>query len=340
MKQPNRDSLTPQSEEAFVAVVEQSFGSRLNTEKIIRFLPLILLSITIVTLGLFVPHFLTTRNIINILRQSSALGFMAIGVTAVLIGGGIDLSIPSIMALGGILGSMYMRGGGNPLLAGFIMIAACTLGGVINGYFVAYLRMIPFVVTLSMMYVATGASVWLTREVSVAGLHPSFIDAVMSKIWLIPMPVIGLFVFTTIVVLLFRNSIYGRWLYAVGSHPAVARSMGISKDRIIFGTYVFSGFFAGLAAIITSARLMSASATMGAEGIVLNVVSSAVVGGVSVYGGVGSPLGAVLGAVFITMISNSMNMMHVSYFMSLFIKGCVIILVVALDSLRKRAGSQ
>ena len=340
MKQSNGNSEPHGSGEAFVSVREESFDSRLNTEKIIRFLPLILLSITIVILGLFVPHFLTTRNIINILRQSSALGLMAIGVTAVLIGGGIDLSIPSIMALGGILGSMYMRGEGNPLVAVFIMIAACTLGGAINGYFVAYLKMIPFVVTLSMMYVATGASIWLTREVSVAGLHPAFIDTVMSKIWIIPTPVVGVSVFTTIVVLLIRNSIYGRWLYAVGSHPAVARSMGIPKDRIIFGTYVFSGFFAGLAAIITTARLMSASATMGAEGIVLNVISSAVVGGVSVYGGVGSPLGAVIGAVFITMISNSMNMMHVSYFMSLFIKGCVIILVVALDSFRKRAESE
>jgi ribose transport system permease protein len=308
------------------------------SDQVIRYLPLILLSIVIIVIGLFVPHFLTTRNIINILRQSSAIGLMAIGITAVLIGGGIDLSIPSIMALGGILGSMYMRGGGDPVLAGAVMVGVCALGGAVNGYVVAYLKMIPFVVTLSMMYIATGASTWLTREISVAGLHPGFINTVMGKVWIIPVPVIVLFVATVIVTLMMRKSMYGRWLYAVGANPEVARSMGIPRDRVVFGTYVFGGFFAGLAAIITTARLMSASATMGEEGIVLNVISSAVVGGVSVYGGRGNPLGAVIGAIFIIMITNSMNMMHVSYFMSLFVKGCVIVVVVALDSLRRGPG--
>jgi len=307
--------------------------SSISLKKIYPYIPSIFLAIVIIIIGFFVPYFLTTHNIINILRQSSALGLMAIGITAVLIGGGIDLSIPSIMALGGILGATYMRGGGNPILACLVMIAICTLSGIINGYAVAYLKMIPFVVTLSTMYIATGVSIWLTREVSVAGLHPAFINTIMGEIWIIPIPVVFLFIATVIAGLFFRNNIYGRWLYAVGSNPEVTRYLGIPKDRIIFGTYVFAGFFAGLSAIITTARLASASATMGQEGVVLNVISSAVVGGVSVYGGVGSPFGAVVGAIFIVMISNSMNMMHVSYYMTLLAKGCVIIFVVALDSL-------
>lgn len=336
MSQPIGSSSEGENSGAVVQEQNTSVGSFLKNERVIRYMPLILLFLAILILGFTVPHFLTTRNIINILRQSSALGLMAIGITAVLIGGGIDLSIPSIMALGGIVGAIYMRGGGSPILAGLIMVAVCTLGGTVNGYVVAYLRMIPFVVTLSMMYVATGASIWLTREISVAGLHPSFVDTVMSRIGIIPVPVVFLIIITGIVAILMKQGIYGRWLYAVGANPAVSRSMGIPKDRIIFGTYVFAGFFAGLAAIITTARLMSASATMGAEGIVLNVISSAVVGGVSVYGGVGSPLGAVTGAILITMISNSMNMMHVSYFMTLVVKGGVIILVVAVDSYFRR----
>lgn len=105
---------------------------------IIRYIPFILLSIVIVIFGLFVPHFLTTRNIINILKQSSVLGLMAMGMSEVLIGGGIDLSMPPIIAFGGIIGSMFMRGGGNPLFACFIMIIVCSLGGAINGYAVAY----------------------------------------------------------------------------------------------------------------------------------------------------------------------------------------------------------
>jgi ribose/xylose/arabinose/galactoside ABC-type transport system permease subunit len=106
--------------------------------------------------------------------------------------------------------------------------------------------------------------------------------------------------------------------------------------RVIFGTYVFAGFFAGLAAIITTGVLLSASSRMGAEGVVLNVIASAVVGGVSIYGGMGSPLGAVMGAILISYISNIMNIMGVTYFMTLIIKGCTIVGVIYLYSLYKR----
>jgi len=312
------------------------YTSKILTQRIIvRYLSLIFLSIVLVILGLFVPYFLTTHNIINILRQSTILGLMAIGETFVLIGGGIDLSIPPIMAFGGIIGAMYMRGGGNPIIAGCIMIIMCTLAGIINGYAVAYLKMIPFVVTLSTMYIATGASIWLTRKLSIAILNTTFINTITSKIWIVPVPVIFLFIITLFVYSLMRYSIYGRWLYAVGSNPDVSHSLGIPKDLILFGTYIFSGLFAGFTAIITTARLSSASPSMGREVIILDVIGSAVVGGVSVYGGIGSPLGAVVGAIFITMISNSMNLLHVSYYMTLVIKGSLIIIVIALDSLHK-----
>jgi len=307
-----------------------------RTEQIARYVPIILFVIVIIILGLLNPLFLKTRNIISVLSRASSLGLMAIGITAVLVGGGIDLSIPPLMALGGILGAMYMREGGNPILGAFIMIAVCTFGGMINGYAVAYLKMIPFVVTLSMMYIAMGASIWLTREVSIAGLPSSFIDTITGNIWTIPVPVLFLLIITVVVTFLMRKSLYGRWLYAVGSNPEIARALGVPKDRIIFGTYVFAGFFAGLAAIITTAMLLSASSRMGAEGVVLNVIASAVVGGVSIYGGVGSPLGAVAGAILISFISNIMNLMRVTYYMTLVIKGCIIVGVIALYSLYRR----
>lgn len=303
---------------------------------VIRYLPLVLFGIVIIVIGLYSPHFLTTRNIINILRQASALGLMAIGMSIVLIAGGIDLSVPSVMALSGILGVMFMRAGGNPILAGLLMIVVGTLAGIINGLAVAYLKMIPFVVTLSMMAIATGASTWLTNKVSITGINYGFVDTVMGKIWIIPVPVIFLFVMTAFVMVLARKSMYGRWLYAVGTNARTAQVSGIPKDRVFFGTYVLSGFFAGLAAIIVTARLESASVTMGPDSFVLDIVSSAVVGGVSIYGGVGSPMGAVIGALIITLISNSMNMMHVSYFYTLLFKGGIIILAVALDALRKQ----
>ncbi|HVO71237.1 MAG TPA: ABC transporter permease [Aggregatilineaceae bacterium] len=323
-----------------VKTPETSIGAQglrlLRKDLIIRYLPLIVMLIVMVYMALTVEHFMTERNLINILRQASALAIMAVGMTAVLITGGIDLSIPSNMAFGGILGAIYMRDGGDPVLASLIMIGTCSLVGAVNGFSVAGLRMIPFVVTLSMMYVMEGAALWVTEKVSVVGLHQGFIDFVWGRFLGIPNPVIMMAVVVAIAWVAFHKSYYGRWLYAVGINSRTARVSGIPTRKVTFGAYVFSGLCAGIAAIIITGRLMSASAVMGQSGIVLDIVASAVVGGVSIYGGSGSPLGAALGAVLIAFISNSMNMMHIEYYTTLVIKGIVIITVIAMDTLRKR----
>jgi ribose transport system permease protein len=308
----------------------------LRQDILVRYLPLVLMLIVMVYLALTVEHFMTERNLINILRQASALAIMAVGMSAVLITGGIDLSIPSNMAFGGILGAIYMRDGGGPEIAALVMIGTCTLVGAVNGLSVAWLRMIPFVVTLSMMYVMGGAALWVTEKVSVVGLHQSFIDFVWGRFAGIPNPVIMMAVVVAAAWVAFHKTYYGRWLYAVGINARTARVSGVPTRRVTFGAYVFSGFCAGIAAIIITGRLMSASAVMGQSGIVLDIVASSVVGGVSIYGGSGSPLGAALGAVLIAFISNSMNLMHVEYYTTLVIKGIVIIAVIALDTLRKR----
>jgi ribose transport system permease protein len=309
---------------------------RFNSGQLVRYLPLILLAVAIIAIGLATPNFLTARNAVNILRQSAALGLMAIGMTTVMIGGGIDLSIPSVMAFSGILGAMYMRDGGNPVIASVIMLVVGMACGSINGYAVAYLKMIPFVVTLAMMNIAMGASIWVTETVSVAPINQGFIDTVMAKIGIIPMPVIIVLIVTIIAQILMKRGFFGRWLFAVGTNVRAARVSGIPTQKVVFGTYVASGFFAGLAAMIVVARLMSAAPTMGEEGVVLDIVSSAVVGGTSIYGGLGSPLGSVVGALFITLITNSMNMLKISYYWTLIIKGAVIVIAVIIDSLRRR----
>ena len=302
-----------------------------------RFLPVALFVVVVAFLGFTVDRFFTANNLLNILMQSSALGFMALGMTAVLVTGGIDLSIPAIMAFAGILGSLYMRDGGGPLVGALIMIGVGVGGGALNGLAVASLGMIPFVVTLSTQAIAMGACVMITNSVSVLGLHESFLATVMSKIGRIPTPILALACVTLFVAILSQRSIFGRWLYAVGINAETARVSGIPKKKVLFGAYVFAGLFAGLAAIVVTARLASASPTMGQEGVVLNVVGAAVVGGVSIYGGSGSFAGAVVGAVIITMISNIMNMAHLSYYATLIVKGLVIVAVVAIDSRSKRA---
>jgi len=261
---------------------------------------------------------------------------MAVGMTAVLVGGGIDLSLPANLALSGVLGALFMRGGGNPFIAALIMIVSGTLVGAINGYSVAYFRMIPFVVTLAMQFIAVGAATWLTESVSIANLPMSFVDTVQYRLSRVPVHVLVVVFLTLVFYVLFRNSFFGRWLYAVGTNARAARVSGVPAQKVIFGTYAFAGMTAGLAAVITVGRLMSASALMAGENVVLDVISSAVVGGVSIYGGVGSPLGAALGALLITLISNSMNMLRVSYYLTLVLKGVFIIVFVWLSSLRRR----
>ncbi|NDJ61508.1 MAG: ABC transporter permease, partial [Chloroflexi bacterium] len=292
--------------------------------------------IVLLTLSLFVENFLTTRNTINVLMQSAALGLMAIGMSVVLIGGGIDLSIPSVMAFSAIVGAIFMRDVGSPVIGAALMVVVGTLAGCINGYAVAYLKMIPFVVTLAMMTIMTGASIWITNSVSVPIYSFDFIDAVLYRVGNVPAPVIFVAIITVIVFFISSRSLFGRWLYAVGTNAEAARVAGIPTRGVLFGTYIVSGFFAGLAAIVVAARLGAASASIGPDQLVLDIVSAAVVGGVSIYGGVGSPLGAVVGAVIITLISNSMNMMQVPYTATLIIKGIVIIAFVALDGLRRR----
>jgi ribose/xylose/arabinose/galactoside ABC-type transport system permease subunit len=311
-------------------------GPSVRTEQLMRAAPVVLLVLVLVILSLFVPYFLTTRNIINILLQSSALGLMALGMTVVLIVGGIDLSMPAVMAFSSILGVMYMREKGNPIVAGLIIIVVAMAIGSVNGYAVARLRMIPFVVTLSMQAIVMGASLWVTQAISVTGINEGFVDTVLAKVWIIPLPIIVTLLMAIIAQVIMRRTVAGRWLYATGTNIRAARVSGVPTTWVVFSAYVIAGFMTGLAAIILSSRLGSASASMGREGVVLDIIGAAVLGGASIYGGVGTAFGAIIGAILITLMSNSMNMMHVSYYMTLFLKGIIIIAVVALDSLRRQ----
>jgi ribose/xylose/arabinose/galactoside ABC-type transport system permease subunit len=297
---------------------------------------LIILVAVLTLLALYVPNFFTPRNISNVFVQAAPLGLMAIGMTLVLITGGIDLSIPAVMSLSAILGAMVLRDVGSIPAACLVMLAVGTLLGMINGISVAYLKMIPFVVTLAMMTIATGAAVAITNSVSVPVTDEAFYGLILDRTLGVQHPVLITAFVTLVALIIMRRHMYGRWLYAVGINAKAARVSGVPTARVTFSAYVVSGFLAGLTAIVLSARLGSASANMGTDAIVLDVVASAVVGGVSIYGGVGGPLGAVLGAIFITIISNSMNMMQVSFFTSLIVKGIVIVGFVAFDSLRRR----
>lgn len=294
--------------------------------------------VVLATLVMTVDNFATVKNLTNVLNQSAVLGILAIGMTYVLVGAGIDLSMPANMALTAILGTMFMNSGGSAVIAIVLMIAFSATIGVVNGLAVGSLQMIPFVVTLAMMTVVSGAAVWLTQSVSVTGVSESLVDLFAAKVGPVQFSVFVLLVLTIVATIVMSDTPYGRRLYATGTNPKAAKAAGIKTGRVLTLTYVIAGVMAGTAAVFIIARMGSASANLGGDQVVLDVVSAAVVGGVSIYGGVGKPYAAVLGAIFITAISNATTLMGIEYSTVYVIKGTIIIFFVALDTARRRAG--
>jgi len=297
----------------------------------------LLLAVVLAYLYVFAPNFFRPANLLNILVQSAPLGLLAIGMTFVMVTGGIDLSLPANMALGAVLGGFFIQAGGNLAVGCLVMVVAAVLVGAVNGVAVAYLRMTPFVVTLATMTMLGGATVWMTNSRSVTGFPERFFDLFLARPAGVPVAVAVLLLVALAATVTASSTVYGRWLYAVGINPRAARVARIPVARVLCLSYVLSGAMAGIAAVLLTARLGSASANVGNEGVVLDIVSAAVVGGVSIYGGSGRPLGAVLGAIFITVISNSLNQLGVSYYVNLVVKGAVIVGFIALENLVRRA---
>jgi ribose transport system permease protein len=289
----------------------------------------------LVVLAIYAPNFFRWRNILNVITQSSTLGILAVGMSFVMIGGGIDLSMPANMALSAILGALYMAAGGSPIIGGAIMVGAAISIGLFNGLAVAYLRMVPFVVTLAMLTVVTGLAIWVTNSVSVPIIAESFLGVLLARFLGVPVSVFGLVACGLVATAIMSSTVYGRWLYAVGINSEAARVARVPIRRVVCTSYIIAGLMAGLTAILLTARLGSASASIGGDGVVLDTISACVLGGISIYGGAGRPLGAIIGAVLIVLISNAMNMLGIPYYFSLMIKGAVIIIFIFLDGYAK-----
>lgn len=296
-----------------------------------RYLPYIVLIVVFAAVSIVVPYFLTTSNILSVLLQTSSLAILAIGQAAVLILGGIDLSMPGVMALGAIFGAMYMNSGGNLVVGGLIMILVSTALGFINGLSVSYFNMIPFVVTMAMQAITIGAATMITNQVSIP-VPEKFCDTVLTKLGGISLPIIIVFIITLFLQFILIKTYYGRWLYATGTNIRTSKVSGIPTKKVVLAGYTFAGLMGGIAAIIMTSRLYAASPQMGKDSVAMDIIASAAVGGVSTLGGVGTAVNAVVGAIIITLISNVMNMANISYYLTLVIKGIIIITFVAIDA--------
>jgi len=300
---------------------------------IVGFILFVIVSVTI-------PKFLTFENITNILAQASSIGIMGIGLTFVIITGGIDLSLPTAMALSGILGCTVMA-----VTQSIPVGLAATVGvgaiiGAINGFSVSKLKMVPMIVTLAVSTVNSGISNWYTGAKSVAGMPDSFQHIFAGSILGVPVQALILILIAIIMHVLLTKTIFGRQLFQVGVNIQTAKVNGVKTERIIFLIYLISGVMAGIAGILSSALLNAAGPSMGPQSAFLDIVAGVVLGGASVMGGKGTIIGTVIGCVIITIISNIMNLKNVDFFITYIVKGAIIIVITYLDVVRNRVGER
>jgi ribose/xylose/arabinose/galactoside ABC-type transport system permease subunit len=286
----------------------------------------------------FVPEFASGGNLANIFSNMLPLLVVAIGQTFVMISGGIDLSVTSVIALASTTGALVMTGDGG-LLAGTgwaipagvaVMLLIGLSLGFLNGAAVTRLRMPPFIVTLTAMMFFSGLAIWLTKSRNIYNLPASF-TAVGRGTWSV-LAVAG--TLTVLAHFTLRRSLFGRWLYAVGSNPRTSLVSGVPVKRTILSAYVVCGLCAAVAAILYTGRLETGSPVLG-QRILLDVIGATVIGGTSLFGGRGKVAWTVYGVLFMSLIDNSLNLLGLSNFMVLMAKGLVILLAALLDAARK-----
>ncbi len=280
--------------------------------------------------------FLTVSNLLNVALQTSIIAIVAIGMTFVILTAGIDLSVGSLMAICGALAAgIAVRQGMDTYLSISIALGAGLFLGAINGLMVVKGGIPPFVATLSMLAIARGLTLVYTDGRPIAGLDERFIYWGTGQVLGIPLPVIIMIVIAVVAHIISRYTPFGLHVYSTGGNEETTRLAGISPDRIKLAVYMISGFLAALGGILLAARLWSAQPNA-AVGWELDAIAAPVIGGTSLFGGVGSIGGTVIGAFIIGVLSNGLNLMGVPSYYQQVIKGLVLILAVAVDLINKR----
>ncbi len=321
--------------------MKMTVGARIraNWQEVLRFLrknsTLAVLILLWVGLTLASPHFLTTDNMLNILLQASNIGIMAWAATMVIVAAEIDLSIGSIEALAGSTAAVIMVTFKMPAVVAILgALAAGIASGAIAGFFTSKVGMPSFITTLGMLSIARGAALLVTGGRAVYGLSDMFKFIGQGKLWIIPFPIIISLVFFIITWAILKFTRFGMNIYAVGSNAEAARLSGISPAKIRLAVLTLSGAFAAVAGMIVASRLNSGQGTVGTTDN-LDVIASVVIGGTSLFGGVGTVTGTLMGVLLVCSINNGLNLMGVSAYLQDVAIGMLILLAVLLDYLTK-----
>jgi ribose/xylose/arabinose/galactoside ABC-type transport system permease subunit len=280
--------------------------------------------------------FATFDNFAIIFQQTAVIGIAALGMTLVIICGGIDLSVGSIIALGTVVIALLIQHGWSPLAAALAGIAACSACGAFSGLLITRLRLMPFVVTLGMMGALRGAAKGL------AGEQPIYPDETWLSSFMrlggrgsIPSGVWLMLGFAILVAVVLRHTRFGRHVFAVGSSELTARLCGVPVERVKFLVYTLGTAFAGLAAVLQFGYLTGGDPTT-AVGLELNVIAAVVIGGASLSGGQGGVTGTLVGAVIMSVVANGCTKLGLANWVQEIVTGGIIVAAVLLDSIRRR----
>jgi ribose transport system permease protein len=309
---------------------------------VVRLGPALGLIVVIVIFAALAPtpaRYLSSFNLRIVLSQTVIVALGAIGMTMIVIGGGIDLSVGASIALTGVLTALGLTHGWTPVLAIAVAIVAGGAVGLVNGLLVTTLRVVPFIVTLGMLGVARGLAKWAAHEQTVNAPSTWVNDLLVTfpkPAWLV-LPVgvwvtIALAVFVAVVL---ARTVFGRRIFALGSNEAAARACGVDTSRLKLQTYACAGLLFGLAGVMQMSRLRQGDPTV-ANGAELDIIAAVVIGGGSLAGGEGSILGSIIGALIMAFLRNGCQQMGWPNYIQEIIIGAIIVVAVALDRARAR----
>lgn len=300
-----------------------------------RLLPFLTLTILFVGLAIASPHFLTSTNLSSVVRQTAVINIMALGMTLIIISGGIDLSVGAILAMGGLLGCMAMEKG-QPIPVGIVVgILAGAFWGLVNGFLTTRLRINPFIVTLGTLGIVRGLTLIISNGLPVHQIPRQFSFLGEGNVLGVPFVLWILLACALLVHVVLEHTKLGRYTFAIGSNADAAFYAGIPVAFHTTSVYAIGGMLTGLAGMIEASRLMTGQPTAG-QGYELQAIAAVVIGGGSLRGGEGSVVGTLVGAFIMGLLSNGSDLLGISPYLQQAIIGAVIILAVSFDELRKR----
>lgn len=303
---------------------------------ILTYAILIALIAEIIFFALAAPAFMQIENLFNILRSVSIVGIMSVGMTMIIITGGIDLSVGAICGAVGVVVAKMMVSGIHPVLAAAAGIGVGALVGLANGFFVSTVGVTPMIATLGSMTAMRGLAFLITGGIPVYGFSKAFTMLGQGYVGIVPIPVIIMIVIFILGYILLNRMRFGRYIYGVGSNEEASRLSGVNNSRVKYIVYTISGVLSAIAGVILLSRLNSGIPKTG-EGYEMQVITSVVIGGVSMKGGEGNLPLVIVGVLIMGVLSNGLVMLNVNTYLQQVIQGLVLLLAVSFDSVSQRS---